>query len=197
MSLIELLIVVSILAFLGTAVFGVFSQGLRLWKRSAGMQPDLDSDVVFEKITDDLRGAYPSSLGAFKGDETSLQLFGYALPREPSLPGGLRLPARVTYTFRDGVLERTEEPYQTVLTASVDAGTPAPRRVAPSLRECRFEYYHRDPKSEEYQWKSFWQGDCLPKAVRVSLKFDDEKKMHSKVKVIALPAGRDFCPAAA
>jgi type II secretion system protein J len=192
-SFIELLIAVTILSFLGTAVFGVFTQGLRLRQRAASLQPDLESDLIFEKITGDLTSAYPSGLGSFKGEEDSFQMMGYAAsgtadPQREGIPE----PARIRYALKDGALERSQEPYETLLAAG-NAAEPKVKEVAAGVKECHFEYYHRDPKKAEYQWKSFWQSDCLPKAVRVSLRFDDEKKIQPKVKVIALPAGRDYC----
>lgn len=191
-TLIELLVAMTIVSILGLSVFNIFSQGLKLWKRASSVVPDVDSDIVFEKITADLSNAYQSNMAAFEGADTMMRFFSYSRRNydvnNPEIQ--IRHPKAVQYLFvpEGKLLARSEEPLEILLAKDAKTRQIPYKVVVKGLKECRFEYYHLDDKKNEFQWKPYWNGNCLPKAVRISLNYDDERRMENFVKVVSLPA---------
>lgn len=195
LSIIELLIALSIVSFVGAVLYGTYSQGLNVWKRARDMQVDLDSDRIFEKIERDLANAFPANVQRKNMESAELQFYTIAAATREGA-GDERLPARVTYRFdpEGGVLTRAVEDYRALLPAS-NVEPAAARAVAEKMRDIQFEYYHPDPEGKDFQWKAFWRGDCLPAAVRVSLWRRTPARAESVVKILPVPAGQLFCVA--
>jgi len=183
LSLIEMLIAVSILSFIGLVLYTVFYQGTKLWQRSLLMKPDIESDIIFEKMAHDLRSAYSAKMGSFGGKADHVEFFAYSRGAIEEPNGEIRIhsPAKVRYHFDDTArqLYRGEETYMKL------------SPLGENLKECKFEYYHEDAARKVYEWKDFWDSPCPPKAVRVSLRFDDQKETVFHTKIISLPA--DAC----
>jgi len=192
LSLIELLITVVIVSFLSLAVFSTFAQGLKLWKRALSATPDIDSDFIFEKIALDLRNAYQSQMGSFVGEKDSLQFFAYGPVSYSAANGedGIQPIRKIHYKFDQEAkkLVKNEEMMQALLAPKREAADLAYRELLRGVKECRFDYYYPGEKTGTYLWKSFWRGDCLPKAIRISLKYDDEHIVGNQIKIVSLPA---------
>lgn len=198
MTLVEILIAVSIISFLGLVLYTIFYQGTKLWRRAALMQIDIDSDMVFEKMSSDLRNAYSGSPGQFTGKGGRVEFFSYSKNdlRDGSGSFTVKNPVRVRYAYQDDshTLLRLEQDYRTLLSAKLEKQDAPGTPVAEKVKECRFEYLHENPEKKTFQWKDFWNDACPPKAVRVSLQFDDQKSAAIARKIIALPAGGCAAP---
>lgn len=192
LSLIELLVAVAIVSIIGLSIFTVFSQGLKLWKRSTSVVADVDSDIVFEMITADLTNAYQSSMAPFEGADTMMRFFSYSRRNyEVENPEvRIRHPKAIQFLFvpEGKLLARSEEPLEVLLSKNAKSRQIPYKVVVKGLKECRFEYYHLDDEKSEFQWKPYWNGNCLPKAVRISLNYDDERRVENFVKIVSLPA---------
>jgi prepilin-type N-terminal cleavage/methylation domain-containing protein len=192
LSLIEVLVAVAIVSIIGLSVFTVFAQGLKLWQRAASVIPDVDSDIVFEMITADLTNAYQSNMASFEGADTMMRFFSYSRRnyevKNPEVR--IRHPKAIQYLFvpEGKLLARSEEPLEILLSKNAKSRQIPYKVVVKGLKECRFEYYHLDDEKSEFQWKPYWNRDCLPKAVRISLNYDDERRVENFVKIVSLPA---------
>ncbi len=71
-SLIEILLVVSLIAGLGLASFMCLSNGLKLWQRSLDIIADEDCLIFFDRLTQDLRNAFQTSQLQFQANENSI-----------------------------------------------------------------------------------------------------------------------------
>ena len=191
-SLIELLITVVIISFLGTAVFSTFAQGLRLWKRATAVKPEIESAFLFEKMASDLRNAYQGSTGGLHGEQNRMEFSAYGMASHASEGGdsAIQPSRRVSYRFepQSGKLLKNELSLVEMLAPGRKDAENSYKELSGGLKECRFEYYHQDPKKKTYQWKSFWKSECMPKAIRISVKYDDEHSVGNHIKVVALPA---------
>ena len=91
MTLMEILIVVSLIAMMSVAIFNALSNGMKIWKRSQQMVIEEDIAVFFDKIAHDIRNAFVFSQFRFEGDElrfafpTMVYLFFTRLTREAIL----------------------------------------------------------------------------------------------------------------
>lgn len=200
LSLIEMLIAVSILSFIGLVLYTVFYQGTKLWQRSLLMKPDIESGIVFEKMAHDLRSAYSAQMGSFDGKAARVEFYAYSRSALEDSTGETRIdrPAKVQYLYDAGTrrLYRGEETYIKMLAfLKLESAPLELSPLADNLKDCRFEYYHEDINKKIYQWKDFWDSPCPPKAIRVSLRFDDQKETVFHTKIIPLPA--DACISAA
>jgi prepilin-type N-terminal cleavage/methylation domain-containing protein len=66
-TLIEMLIVASLLSVTGLAVYHAIANGMRVWEYSRRYSSQEDIAIFFEKITADLQNVYQSSLISFDG----------------------------------------------------------------------------------------------------------------------------------
>lgn len=66
-TLIEMLIVASLLSVTGLAVYHAIANGVRVWEYSRRYSSQEDAVIFFEKITADLQNAYQYSLISFDG----------------------------------------------------------------------------------------------------------------------------------
>lgn len=196
-TLIELLLAVTLTAVLATGIYSTFAQGLRLWKRAVEMKPDMESDLTFEKTGADLRNAFNSKRRPFKGEKNVMEFFSYAQQDLVDADHGHRIkqPVWVQYRFDadQGRLLRAEESLRQTLEPPKMKRELEAKNVGGLLKDCSFDYYHEDSEKKTFQWKPFWKNSCAPKAVRISLRYDDGNKIGYLVKILPLQAS--VCPA--
>ncbi len=191
-TLIELLLAVTIMAVIGTGIYTTFAQGLRLWRRAIEIKPDIESNLVFEKTASDLRNLFRGTKRTFKGEEKALEFFTYSTQDQMDRDGHrIKEPVFVRYRYDASVgsLMRSEESFRTVLLPKKEADDTLFKPMGAALKDCSFEYYHEDSEKKIFEWKSFWKDPCPPKAVRVSLRYDDGNKTGHQVKILSVPAG--------
>lgn len=193
-SLIELLLAVMLTAVLAAGIYSTFSQGLRLWKRAVEMKPDLESDIVFEKIQGDFRNLFLSGRQKFAGEKDSFGFYAFS-PQDrvdSEQKYRIKVPVRVNYRFDagEGYLLRSEKSFRAELAPPKMTGEEsAELKVGGQLQACSFEYYHEDLEKKTFQWKPFWKEACAPRAVRISLRYESSNKIGYVVKIIPVPAG--------
>lgn len=71
-SLMEILVVVSLIAGLGLASFMCLSNGLKLWQRSQDIITEEDCLVFFDQFTQDVRNAFQTTQLQFDANEFSI-----------------------------------------------------------------------------------------------------------------------------
>jgi len=209
-TFIELLISVAIVSFVGAAVYSVFSNGIRIWRRSSQSRIyERDVRLVLEKFTGELRNALEISAIPFEGSEEFLR-FPSLIDTSSQDSYTYRL-GRITYFFDDSKKEfcRKQESYSQALEGSSDededgnddsAGQMSKIKsgadvqgLISSVKELKFSYCYLDNATGEYRWKDDWkkeEQDSTPKAVTVDLSL--EKGSGEEVKLsraIFIPLG--------
>jgi hypothetical protein len=66
-TLVEVLLVSSLLAISGVAILRSFGNGLKLWDKAQRLNREAEVEIFFDKVAEDLRSAVPISGLAFKG----------------------------------------------------------------------------------------------------------------------------------
>lgn len=193
-TLIELVIAVVLVSFIGGTVYMTFSQGLKLWSHASRMKPDTPYEILLEKMIADLRNGFIYKPKRFKGTGDSFEFYLLDLPGRIRERGGnrvnLRVPFRVRYFFdrEKSVLNRSQEDFPEILYASHIFEVPFEPLVE-GLGECVFAYYFSDPQNQNHGWAGTWDGEGWPKAIRITLKYDDENKVRVMERIIPVPIG--------
>jgi len=190
-TLMELVIATLIISFLGTVIYTVFVQGLRLWNRAVKERPEIGIGLCFEKLTVDLRNALVYSNVGLVGGTDSMEFYTLG-DSELYLPENKferrTEPLLVQYSFQksDSAVRRSQLNYYEILNQAKIPQKSA--RIADHIVRLKFSYFRSDPKAV-VDWASQWQEKCLPEAVKINLDFKDQNKVKSMSKIISLPAG--------
>ncbi len=167
-TLMEVLVSLVIISFLAGAMYTTFSQGLKLWRYAMMPRPEWEMDLFMEKFGRDLRSAFIFRPGSFKGQADLLE-FSTLSSRVQTSGGSFQIPVQTRYYFTSSenavYAEKTDYPRML-------RGAPGPaetRKALEGVSGFGLEYYARDPRTREWQWKASWDADCLPRAVKLSL----------------------------
>jgi prepilin-type N-terminal cleavage/methylation domain-containing protein len=189
-TFVEMIVAIMIVAMLGVAVYTTFSQGVRLWTRTAKDRGEWKLDLWVEKITGDIRNSFWDAKVPFKGAPTE---FSFAtLARDPGDARREVFPVSLRYFFnpKRKVVEAQRTAFENVLvprSASKNSALSLEKVVAFEV-----EYYGYDPKSKVYSWRSHWNKDCFPEAVKITI--EPEQMSHRKwTRMISMPA-ENACP---
>jgi Tfp pilus assembly protein PilE len=188
-TLIELLLVTSITASVGLAVFTALSNGLKLWHRSQKAVIEEDATLFLERFTSDLKNTFLFSRLSFSGTEMSM-----SFPTVVYVPAD-RKSARayegyvdqlgsVRYAFDPsrGEVTREEANYSLSL-----RGEYAPaRRMVGGVKELHFKYFYH---GDEGRSTTIDAQDLLPAAVLVEARFSDGNQEKVIKRHISIPLG--------
>ncbi len=67
LTLVEMIVVVSIIATVATAIIGIIHGGIKMWQRGMVVRKDVDVRIFFERLTGDLRNISLFSRMKFQG----------------------------------------------------------------------------------------------------------------------------------
>ncbi len=88
-TLIEMLLVVSLLAVISLAVFQAFANGLKIWKKGYEARTEKDIFIFFEKLSQDLHNSFVYSLIPFDGKESAIAFSAIVhIPQDAHLSHG-------------------------------------------------------------------------------------------------------------
>ncbi len=177
----EIILVTLLIALLGSAIYHVFAQGLKLWNWGAQDHAQTDLYIGFEKLIDDVRNATKYGTAKFKGSTDSMQF--YTQSTSVSVIGILQV--QYGYDRQKQALKRTQRTYRQLLNGGRDSSEDI---VANHLLSCLFSYYYSDRKNA-HEWKNSWDDPCLPEAIKVAVDYLDHKRVKNIVRTILVPAG--------
>ncbi len=185
-TLIELLIVTSLIALIGLAVFTAFSRGIAVWdlaQKTDKKEPEVR--FALEKMATELRNSFDFSGIAFTGIKEQLSFSTY-IDAGAATGDPRREPGKVTYIFdgNAGALLRIQERYIDIFREE----RPSPKKFISGLTGFGFGYYYFDPAKNSYGWMDSWEGrGDRPLGVRISLKFKSGEEERSLVKAVYFP----------
>ena len=171
-TLIESLIVVTLLSIIGLSVFTAFSNGLKIWERSHRAVVEEDVAIFFERLTQDLANAFEFSLIKFEGSEIKLK-FATIVTTEADRKLGanktMRQIGHVQYYYDEDKKEiyRAQGNYSLAIK---DKFFPS-RVLMKGVESFNFSFFY----FESGQIKETKSGDLLPAGVKVTLGFLDKK----------------------
>jgi len=194
-TLVELVLVTAILAVIGMAVYGTFSNGINIWKKVTEDSVTEDISLFFEKISFDLRNSFKLTGMRFKGERTHVS---FPLRIKYSGENGIESTiGQITYSLdkRRKTLKRGEKSYSEFYRKK--AGST--RILSESISSLQFKYYVYDEKYKKYSWVTHWQErdetfgiqveERLPLIVKVEVGIPSEKGEQTFIKTVQLPTG--------
>ncbi len=191
-TLIETILTVAMFSVIALAIYSTFSQGVRLWQRLTQRTPSSELNMVFEKMSSDLRNSFGFSGINFVGGEDNITFATLIFSANKDKQKALSL-GEVGYSFdaQTGSLNRQQRNYSQVYRNK----STHLRQMLNNVKFLSFRYYYYNPAQEEYVWKDNWQARegeeerSIPLAVRISLEFDENTKEEEVTRTITIPAG--------
>ncbi|MBP9866231.1 MAG: prepilin-type N-terminal cleavage/methylation domain-containing protein [Candidatus Omnitrophica bacterium] len=188
-SLIELLVVCTIVSFLGTVLYATFYQGVNLWKRSQVDRGEFRDLFFAERLTQDLRSAFTFSGQKIQGRAGEFNFYtllsgsDLGLQKETS---SLLFPCAVRYYFNTSTRQVTREvqSYSQILTGAKERIRTSTVFEGPQRVEWMFMGRN---KTASILWQTTWQKDYLPNAVKLSIEYEGQKQ--SFIRIINIPGG--------
>jgi prepilin-type N-terminal cleavage/methylation domain-containing protein len=190
MTLIETLIVVSLVGLLGLAIYQSLANGIRIWDRSREIVTEEDVIVFFDKINTDLRNAFFYSKIRFEGGE-----YRFTFPTLVYTPQDTRISDRSEdeyvdqigkveyyYDFNEDAVFRRQANYSQALNEQFGE----PRKMVGSIGRIKFNYYYLTGDGEIYSTEVY---DTIPEGIEIEIEFEDNSGKRIMRKFLDIPVG--------
>lgn len=180
-TLVELLIVASMLGVVSLAMFSLFNNGFKVWQKISQPVSEQDIDIFLDKWATELENCLKINGVVFGGDKNRCEI--------PTLVKSIGLNrktiGKVVYSYNQQaqILNRQQSDYSQLY--SENEGTA--EQVLKNIDFLKFTYYDYDAQNKEYIWKDEWTGGSLPLAVRVEFTFNAKDKNDKFIKTVDIP----------
>ena len=187
-TLVELLVVTSILGMIILAISSTFAGGLNVYKRVQNYSgAQTDALVSLEKIEKDLRNLFSFSGIGFTGNAEKVAFPGLIKEFDSAENQNITL-GRISYYFdkKAGALIKEEQNYH----QAISEETPGKNniRVLAYIQSLNFNYYSINPDTKEYSWKGSWaKEEGVPLGVRIEVVFKNGKRDVKLVRPVLIP----------
>lgn len=189
MTLIEILIVMSLIAMVTVGIYNALVNGLKVWDRSQRVLVEEDVVIFFEKITEELRNTYSFSLLELKGNEARFEfptMIRTTLNQQRANEEEVYVDqlGKVEYSFdptKDSLYKRRAYYGQAVNFQFGES-----KKILSSVEDVQFRYLYITDNEE---LSSLEVLDVIPEAVEISVKFREHNKEKVIKKVIDIPVG--------
>jgi len=194
-TLVELILVSTILVIVGMAVYGTFASGLNIWKRITVPAIAEDVGIFFDKISFDLRNSFKMDGLKFRGGMRSLSIPTLVKYTDKEY-GAYNTVGQITYSFdrKKKLLKKKEANYSEIFRKK----SARESILAEGISSLEFSYYVYDSQQKMYKWVSSWQErdpsfgaeieDNLPLIVRIEVGFQELRGERSLVKTVMVPS---------
>ena len=181
MTLVEVLLVVSLVSFVSLCIFHVINNGLQVWQRSRQVSLEEDVVIFFDKLSRDLRNVYRFSKLDFQGGPHKLTfptiIHTVTEARQRTTEDTMDQCGNVQYYFDilNKNIQRRQANYSQALKGDFDRGI----AMIKNVESASFSYYYL---TDTQAIRSDSALDRLPQGVEVQVKFSDAfgKKMMKK-----------------
>ena len=188
-TLIEVLLVSSLVAILGLATFHSFGNGLKLWGRAERLNREAEVAIFLDKMAEDLRSTVMASNIAFKGSFTQISFPAIVLTSSDmkSSRAGEGLVDEIGavqyhFDFDKHIISRRQADYGQALKGRWPKEEAV---VATGIDDIRFNYEIASPKG--FLLKSEVEG--IPLGVIVEIHFSDDSGQHQLKRYLSIPVG--------
>ena len=189
MTLMEILIVISLVAMLSIALYHSVSQGIRIWEKSQRLVIEEDVVLFFDKLSQDLRNSFSYSSIPFEGHQFRLS-FPALVQVSVEKPGRYDKKdykeqiGKVEYSFdpnKDCVIKK-QAGYGQALSEEFSLS----QEVLKSVQMVQFRYVYLTAEGE---YLSPDVLEVIPASVEVTVEFSDQLGKRELHKLIDIPVG--------
>ncbi len=181
-TLVELLIVSSMIVVISLAIYSTFSNGIKIWQRTQENTKEEDLNIFLDRFTNDLRGSFKFSGLNFAGEEDRVEFATLVMSRRIQK----KTVGMVAYFYdgRSREIKKEERDF-----SHIHRGDKGIIKSALSgVRSFKLFYYFYDKKNREYLWLEEWAEEGLyPLAVRMIFEFEDGKEVIEYTKTVDIP----------
>jgi len=182
-TLIELIIVISVLSVVSLAVYTSFSNGINIWQRANEKSAEEDMDIFLDKFAADLKNSFKFTGIDFSGREDGLEF--PVLLNSPGLHKRSVGKAVYSYDGKTDLLNREEVDFSQIY----EDGKGSIRYSLKDVKSFKFQYYTYDKGRKEYLWLDEWVKDGLPLAVKIYLEIKDGDRINGFTRTVGVPTG--------
>jgi len=195
-SLVELLIVSSLVAIIGLALYSAFNNGILIWQKvNQGLAAE-DAGIFFDKITHDLKNSF--NFASIKATGTDISITFPTLIKFKDKEGAKDGIGQVSYFFdkKNELLCRRQSNYSEIYQGRGYNDQDSVKNVT----RLKFQYYYYDSKLNEFSWRETWEDDGffkeeekeetrqpMPLAVKIELEVKDGDYRQKFTDIIAIP----------
>lgn len=187
MTLIEILIVISLLAMINLALYNSLSNGLKVWKKSQNMIIEEDIAIFFDKITNDLHNSFYHAKLKYEGSTARFRfptIIYMPADTKSSWPEDsyIHQIGQVEYLYNssDKTIVRKMADYGLALRDESAQAIP----LVKGVERLKFTYFYSTPTEEIVSDQIL---ELLPGAVRVEVLFSDIYGKRTMEKWIEIP----------
>lgn len=187
MTLIEILLVTSLLSLVSLAIYQSLSLGIKVWERSRGSIIEQDIGLAFEKLTQDARNAVYFSLWPPQGDSRSIRFATLVADPDKNYETAngvvnVQRLAYVSYEYDSGQqsLTRTEQNYSQVSQQALGNS----HRLLDNIENMGFRYFQVTAAGEEIREQ---MEIAYPSVLEVEIAFTDSLGERRLKKLIDFP----------
>ncbi len=180
-TLIEALLVVSLISLIGLALFHTFSDGMKVWDKSKRLSLEEDIAIFWDKIGYDLQNSFAYSQLPFHGEETRLHFATRVNLLSNDNNQSIQQIGQVEYVFdpaRQAVYRRQANYGQ-----ALKNNFSTERLLVRQVHSLRFLYYYKEGTDFVFRNKI---ENTIPRAVSVELEYTDSWGQRSLKKLINL-----------
>ena len=186
MSFVEMLVVLTIMAIVSVAIYGMLVSGIDIWKRTLDINFKEDTRIFFDRLRNDLSKYVPFDAKDFEGNKTSLSFsFIESLPYHPPWANEIDKTsidqiAYVKYTYNkshDRVEKHISDMFSSITEEKI---------VFRNVRKFDITYILKNEKGKIKEVNKL-TGKQKPKMIKIKLQYGDKLFPKEAVEVIELP----------
>ncbi len=189
-TLVEILLVSSLMAVLGVAVFGAFANGLKLWAKATRLNREAEVAVFLDKMGEDLRSTVAISGISFKGigEQVSFPAVVMTLadPHSSRTSEGL-IDQIGAVQYRFDVAEHTILRRQANYAQAIK-GRWAKEEIPVASGITALDFYYEVSTDKGFLFKSEIDG-AIPSGIMVEVHFSDDSGDHRLRRYLPIPIG--------
>ena len=188
MTLMEILLVASLISIISVAIYNALSNGLRVWERSRQVVVEEDIAIFIDKLTTDLHNTFFYSKIKIEGND-----YRFTFPTMVSVMADKRGPGpygeyqdqlgRVEYYFdyATHAIYRRQANYSQAIMGDYFS---QPQLLVSLVDRLKIEYYYLTDEGEVFSQDIF---DVLPSGLEITVEFSDSQKTKKFFKVVNVP----------
>jgi len=189
MTLMEILIVVSLIAMTSAAIYSALANGIKVWKLNQQLVVEEDAAIFFDKLSQDLRNVFTYSKFKFEGGHQKIA-FPAIIHMLADKRSGV---SRQEYINQLGIVEYYYDGIEDVLyrrqanySQALNARFSQERALVRGIDAVKFSYFYYTEGREIYSPDVL---DTYPSRIGVEIEFSDKQGRKKMNRSIDLPLG--------
>lgn len=195
-TFVELLVSVTIVSFVGIAVYSALANGIAVWRRvNKDNSYTQNVRLTAEKMAGELRNVLQFSDIAFEGTEDSIKfctlLLTTSQEAEDEAERHYEL-GRVTYFYNEEKNALSKQQLLYPLIYQEQGEFDQSKILIGNLKKLEFSYCYLDYTTGTYQWKKDWkekEQNTFPQAVKIKMSFQEGFQQKEFEQTIFIPIG--------